>query len=115
MIIYAGNEMAPLDAGLQADLKHQLKHNYKAIGFKYASYVRCIRTSLKEKNISVDELCTFLLDLPFEYDQSTVAMLEKAETIENIFIALGKHFSFWDHEVFEFLIEEYDLDKNTQA
>ena len=106
--------MAHLDVRLLEDITHQLKCNYKAIGFKYASYVRCIRTSLKEKKNSANELCSFLLELPFEYDQSTVTGLKKAETIDNIFIALGKFFSFWDHEVFEFMIDEYDLDKNNE-
>ncbi len=68
--------------------------------------------SLKGKEVSAEDLYLFLLGLPFEYDKSTTDELENAKTLEDIFIALEKNFSFWDHEIFQYLIEEYDLDEN---
>ena len=81
---------------------------------KFASYVRYIGTFLKQKKVSASRLRSFLWHLPFEYGQSTVAVLEKAETLHSIFIELEKHFSFWDYEVFECIIEEYDLDRSNE-
>ncbi len=100
-------------ASLGADVKQQLRRDYKAIGKKYASYVRCIRMSPQVKNVSAKDLYSFLLSLPFEYDQSTAHELKKAKTVEDIFNALENYFSFWDHEIFRSLMEEYGLDERS--
>ena len=101
--------MVHIDA-IKSDLKHRLRRDYTAIVLKYASYVRCIKMSLIAKKVPVRDLYSFLLGLPFEYDQQTATELENAKTIDDIFIALQKYFSFWDHEVFQCLIKEYNLD-----
>ena len=107
--------MASLDAGVKLDLTRQLRRNYKAIGGKYASYVRCIRTSLKEKGVSADDLCADLLNLPFFKSNPTVAAdLKKTTSVNEIFIVLTSVCSFWDYDIFEFLMSEYDLDENNE-
>ncbi len=101
-----------MNPAMQGDLKQQLRRNFQSIGVKYASYVRFIRKSLTDQKVSVEDLYSFLLTLPFEYGQSTATELEKAKTLEDIFIALEKCSSFWDYEVFQYLVGEYDLDEN---
>ena len=96
----AGSEVASLDAGIKSDLTQQLRRNYKAIGEKYASYVRCIRTLLNEKGVSAADLCADLLNLPFFKSNPIVAAkLTKANSVNAIFIVLASVCSFWDYDI----------------
>ena len=114
MSISAGKKLTPLD-GVDSDVAQKLRRDHKSIGFKYASYVRCIRKLLQEKQVSTKDLYSFLQSLPFEYDQSVAEGLRQAKTPEDIFITLQSYYSFWDYEIFQSLIEEYNLDKRNKT
>lgn len=70
--------MVSLSEGDKEDLKCKLQDNYESIVFEFASYVHCIKTQLKEKNVSVDELCSFLLFL--KLDEALKAELMNPKT-----------------------------------
>ncbi len=107
--------MSSLSADVKSDLTLQLRRNYKAIGVKYASYVRCIRKLLKEKEVSADDLCADLLNLPFfKCNQAAAADLKNANSVNEIFITLTSVCSFWDYDIFQFLTSEYDLDEGQE-
>lgn len=95
------------------DVKHQLRLNYKDIIGKYASYVRCILTMLREKNVSKEDLCLFLLILLRDHP-SVAAKVERATTLLDIFFVLQKYFSFWDFDIFQQIVVEYDLDSKNE-
>ena len=110
---YAGIGTTFVSADAKVDVAHQLRLNCKDIEAKCAAYIRCIKKSLTEKNVSAKDLCSFLLVLLKDH-QSLAAKIEKAMTLEDIFIDLEKYFSFWDYDIFERLLVEYDLDKQTE-
>ncbi len=97
-----------------------LEINLKQIQRRYASYVSCILNSVKEKDISPETLRSYLLNLPaFGGGQKLTllsglkAELEKANTVNNIFDILSTEYaSFLDYSVFEFIIEEYEIDES---
>ena len=66
--------------------------------------------------MSASELCDYLLYLPFKWDQTVVSDLNKANSIDDIFFTLKACgiCSFWDYNIFECIISEYDLDHNQE-
>ena len=105
-----------MDADIKLNLTAHLRRNYDAIGRKYASYTRCVRLLLKQKEIPADDLCADLLGLPFfKCNQTMAAELKKTNSINEIFILLTTEVcSFWDYDIFQFIISEYDLDDNQE-
>ena len=90
---------------------HVYHISYTDIQKKYNSYVSRIKALLKEKEVTVEKLYSFLIMLPFDYDQRMAKELHWAETIDSTFDALQNYFSFWDFEIFQHLIIEYGLDE----
>lgn len=113
-----------LSSKVHADLQQQLKQNLRGITKQYASYVRCLRMTLNEKDVSARDLRDFLLSLSaFEnstcQDQELLlskrALLEKASDIDGIFEVLQKYFaSFLDCEIFETIMEEFNISKDQE-
>lgn len=65
--------------------------------------------------MSADDLCADLLNLPFfKSNPAIAAELKKANSVNEIFIVLTSVCSFWDYDIFEFLIFEYELDQKHQ-
>ena len=105
-----------VDAVVQEDLKQQLEHNLEEIGRKYASYVSYIYESIKGK-ISVDTLRIYLLNLPavnYNKQQDTLLNdvnneLQKANTIEEIFVVLSDHCSFFNYHIYKMIQDQYKI------
>ena len=86
---------------------------------KYSRYIRHIRQCLKKKEVSVEDLCTDLLSMSAtsipEQKLSLLsgqrAELEKAVSINGIFnILITKYASFLDYEIFQFIVDTYQID-----
>ena len=115
--------LTTLDPKIRADLRHQLKLNFKQISRRYGSFVNYIRKSIIEKKISADDLCAYLLSLPAlkSGDSERQVMLlseisdklEKAATINEIFNILNRNYAtFLNYEIFQCIAEEYEVDPN---
>ena len=114
-----------LDSATLGDLEQQLELNLQHIINCYASYVRCICTSIKQKGIATHDLCSYLMNLRAfksgHCKQKHVLLsgirneLEKAETIDHIFMILSdKCTSFLNFEIFQSMVDEYDIDKSQE-
>ena len=114
-----------LDSATLEDLEQQLELNLQHIINCYASYVRCICTSIKQKGIATHDLCSYLMNLRAfksgHCKQKPVLLsgirteLEKAETIDHIFMILSdKCTSFLNFEIFQSMVDEYDIDKSQE-
>ena len=110
-----------LDPKIRADLKQQLKLNFKQISKQYGSYVSYIRKSVIKNGVSSGELCAYLLGLPAlksgESDQQVMLLseisdkLEKATTVNGIFNVLNRNYAtFLNYEIFLNIAEEYEVD-----
>lgn len=115
--------ISKLTPDVLGDLKQMLENNLKKVLRRYASYVSCILRSVKERNISPETLCSYLLNLPaFGDDKCSQKLtllsglrteLENATTVNKIFNLLSTEYaSFLDYDIFEFIIEEYDIDES---
>ena len=99
-----------------------LEINLKKILRRYASYVSCILRSVEELNIIPATLGSFLLNLPALGGKGSQKLtllsglrdqLEKAISVDKIFNILSTEYaSFLDYDIFECIIEEYDIDEN---
>ena len=105
------------------NLKQQLGFNLRKIIDQHASYVKCIRKCLKDKRVTAEQLCTDLLYLPAIYPHAerkpsllcdSRTDLEKAATIDGIFIVLSKTCSFHDCHIFQWIVREYGLDQGQE-
>lgn len=114
--MHAGDEVTCLMDPVKLNVTQKLRQNYKTIDVKYASYVSCVRKSLKAKKVEPDDLCADLLSLGYFKSNKMVANeLKNAKTINEIFIVLtSKVCSFWDYDIFEFIVSEYDLDESRE-
>ena len=113
-----------LDSATLEDLDQQLDLNLQHITNCYASYVHCIRKSIKEKGVTAEDLCAYLMNLrAFKrgHQEKTTLLserkdeLEKAQTIDKIFTILSaKCASFLNFEIFQSMVDDYDIDKNQE-
>ena len=112
--------MSSLHPDTLMELKLQLERELKLIMIKYSHYIRHIRQCLKEKGVSVEDLCTDLLSMPAtsipEQKLSLLsgqrAELEKAVSINGIFnILITKYASFLDYDIFQFIVDTYQIDR----
>ena len=111
------------DSEVYEDLEQQLELNLKKIKNRYASFVKCVREAIKEKGVTASELCAYLLPSYYDDDQSerkqSVILsgsredLEKATTIEQIFIALLKCTSFLNYEIYQNMLDDYEIEIST--
>jgi hypothetical protein len=109
-----------MDPDTRIDLQHQLEANYTKIIGQYASYVHFILTSLKTKEVSVGDLCAYLLSLSAfqtgccnqkcELLSSVKPELEKATTVYKIFESISKCTSFFNYQIYQYLINQYDIE-----
>ena len=114
-----------LDSATLEDLEQQLDLELQHITNRYASYVHCIRKSIKEKGVTAEDLCAYLMNLrafkPGNRKQMPVLLsgmrdeLERAKTIDKIFIILSdKCASFLNFEIFQSIADDYEIDKNQE-
>ena len=123
-VLPADATVSPLSSDVQGDLHFILKKNLAVITRHYASYVRCIRLAIQKMGVSVKELCAYLLTLNafkschcdatgIKHFVDKEEKLEKATDINDIFSLLSKECaSFFNYEIFEFIIDEYDIDRS---
>ena len=108
------------------DLKIKLTNEMKEIRQKYNSYAKIIRESLEGKKITAKEFSSYLLEQSaFDHDQDEQkeillsthqADIENAADLKSIFKLLGKRFaSFLNYEIFEFIVDDYELDDGNEA
>lgn len=109
-----------LDSDVKVDLEQKLDKYLQQIADRYASFVNCTRVLIKEKGVTVTDLCAFLMNVrAFSLEEKkSVLLLEygeelrKAKTIEDIFYILSKKYaSFMDYEIFQLMLNEYGIDK----
>ena len=110
-----------LDPRVRADLKQQLKLNFKQLSRRYGSFVSYVRRSVIKKGFTAEEICAYLLGLPAlksgESDQQVMLLseisdkLEKATTVNGIFNVLNRNYAtFLNYEIFQCIAEEYEVD-----
>ena len=122
-----GPSSTVLDPEVREDLKYILKQNRKQIINQYARYVSCLCSSLKKKGVDVEELSTFVLQLPaFSPDEedelqdkrllSEMKMeIEEAKTVNKIFNLIGdKCASFLNYDIFQSILENYCSDMDCE-
>ena len=115
------NDSASASSDIQGALKQELNRRFKTIGRQYAAYVRCILTSLEAKNVTVENLRTYILSLPaFKSDENRhhklmsgrEELISKAAIINDIIdVITTMCASFLDYEIFGSIVEEYELNK----
>ena len=111
-----------MDPAIQEDLEYQLELNLEDIRNLYSSYVSYIYNSIKKINVSVDELCIYLLNLPaLDYDKSKDEQqykllseardgLQKASTVKDVFFVLSTECaSFLNYGIFHSIQKKYEI------
>ena len=111
-----------LDPAVQEDLECQLELNLEDIRKLYSSYVSYIYNSIKKMNVSVDELCIYLFNLPaLDCDKSKDEQqykllsgvrneLQKASTVKDIFCVLSTECaSFLNYGIFHSIQNKYKI------
>lgn len=111
-----------LDSKIREDLEHQLRENLRKIRNQYTSYVQYILISLKEKKVDVEDLRSFILNLPAFIDTSSRQTMlwsgksvdfEEANSINDIFKILVRDCcSFLDCNTFEQIMAQYEVDSS---
>ena len=108
---------------VQQDLQQQLRRHLDDIKKKYASYVRCVRTTIEKKGIGVSELRTYLLDQSvFDYNDKNYKLfadkkteLKEAVEVNDIFDLINLEFAnFLNIQIFEQLVSEYSLNEGQE-
>ena len=100
----------------------QLRRSLKEIGSQYASYIRCIYTSLEARGVTTKDFTAYLLKLPAlkvdPADQQQLLAglrteLGKAESITDIVTLLDENCaSFLDYGIFDDIVKEYGIGEN---
>ena len=109
-----------MDPDIKMDLEYVLEKNLDEIITKYALYVDCVRALVKEKGVSPEDLCSFLLSLSASsksYKGQTLSLLSdkkseliKKGTITDIFNFLTTECaSFLNYDIFEKIQKKYNL------
>ena len=109
-----------LDPKIQMDLEYVLENNLKKTITAYASYVDCIRATVKEKGVSPEDFRSFVQSLPASTDSSKHQKLtllsdielelEKCNTITAIFDILKKRCaSFLNYDIFQNIADHYNI------
>ncbi len=97
-----------------------LDHHLKDLIYRYASYVKCILTSIEERGISHERLSNYLLSMsafrthPGREDLMLFYSLKDdfdgADAMSRIFITLSiEYASFLNPEVFQSMVDEFQL------
>lgn len=95
------------------DLQYILEENYSDICSSYVSYVRCIRNSIEEKGISVDDLRSYLYA---DYCRHFSGVeLERATTLCRIFDIIREYTSFLNYKLFQCIIKEFGINPDQDA
>ena len=108
-----------LNPKVRLDLEYVLENNLREIIVKYASYVDCIRATIKEKEVSLEDFRSFVLSLPASTDSKRQKLtllcdveleLEKCNTITAIFDVLKKKCaSFLNYDIFQNIVDHYSI------
>lgn len=118
-------DSSKIDPSVKLDLEFILERNLKDIITLFAAYVDTLRSIIKEKGVSPDELQTYLISLPaFKENHkgkkltllaNKEAELEKCDSIPKIFKFLStKCSSFLDYEIFEDIMKFYKISKDQE-
>ena len=120
----SGAEATDLSDSTRKDLEYTLEKYREKIVFRYGLYVRCIRKSLQEMAIDVNELCSYLLSI--NAFQSSINLhgkllsgvaseLKKARTIlEVLDIVVENCSSYMNVGVFQCIVKTYGIDKGQE-
>lgn len=110
---------SPLEDDIKMDLHYQLEQNLDQIMQRYASFVSCLCDNVKKKEITVENLRTYLLkqrafagsdgDDKRDMLLSEVrTKLQKAGTINEIFDLIGEEgTSYLNYDIFKFILDKY--------
>lgn len=100
------------------DLRYQLKTNLDQIVTLFADYTSCICTLVKKKGVSVQDLGTYLLQLPAlkcdRNEQRYKLLLEiKAVTVNEIFDrVISGCASFLNYDIYQAIAKKYRIDND---
>ena len=105
---------------MHADLRQQLDHSLKDLIYRYASFVKCILTSIEQIGVSHERLAKYLLSIPAftTHPGKEELMLfsnlkdefESADALSRIFITLSiEYASFLNPDVFQSIVDEFQL------
>ncbi len=107
------------DPEVREDVEQQLELNLEAIRKRYALFVSHLFDSITAKGVSVESLRIYLLGLPaLECDDDDEnhkllsgarVQLKKAATLKEIFIALHDCGSFLNYDVFQCILNKYEI------
>ena len=113
----------PISEMVRLNLEQQLQINLRKIINQHASYVKCIRRSLKSKRVTAGELCTDLLFLPAFYPHSERkcpllgdlrTKFKETTTIDEVFSILSEVCFFYDCHIFQSIVKDYGLDRGQE-
>ena len=107
-----------MDSDVVVDLEQKLNRDLKKIQKEYATYVDQILDIVREKNVTPEQLCSYVISLPASNKTDDEAKLQllfdleadlrSATKVEEIFRTLNyKYTSFLDYEIFEMVLERY--------
>lgn len=101
------------------DLKFVLERNLKGILLQFSSYMECIKSLVKNKDIPPEDLRSYVLSLPAFSSNSEQRLalvsekkdlLIKLKTINEIFDFLNTECSsFLNYDIYESILSKYDL------
>ena len=102
------------------DVEQRVRENLNKINRRYASFVQCIKTSIKEKRVETSDLRSYLMNMSsfFCDDKQEPVLftdleeeLLAAKNIDEIFMLISKKYaSFLDFEIFQSMIDDYNID-----
>ena len=113
----------PTSEMVRLNLEQQLQINLRKIIDQRASYVKCIRRSLKSKGVTAEELCTDLLFLPAFYPHAEKkcpllgdlrTRFKETTTIDGVFSILSGVCFFYDCHIFQSIVKDYGLDQGQE-
>ena len=124
MIFNVGHNIDSLSGADRDSLKQQLRANLMMICKAYSDYTDCVAVSLHKKNVNVHRLKSFSLNLYVGNDEHNLMPLsskrgaeDKINQFDNVYgviSALCKFTSFLNFNVFEQLINKFEIDKTQE-
>ena len=106
------------------DIEQELEENFDEITCHYASFVHCVKTSIKGKKVETSDLRAYLMTLPsFFRDENQKPVLpadlkkelKVAENTDEIFeILTTKYASFLNYEIFKAMVDDYNIDNGQE-
>lgn len=116
-LVATGRAEGKINSDMKRDLEVILEKNLIEIISKYASYVDCLRIAIKEKEVSPEDLRSYLLSLCATKKGQKLALLsdkksqlEKCHTISEIFNLLNAEWtSFLNYDIFQLVLQRYEI------